>query len=92
MGFRETLRVEGSDPDPALGGPSPLTINWGRRRAFLPPLLVRWAGPARGKGRGWGPPCAAEAERAQLGHIWPERGGTKWSRRPPFIPRGEGRP
>lgn len=67
------LRAEGSDPGPRLGGPwplpgpSPFTINWDCRRAFLPPLLVRWAGPTRGKGRGWGPPCAGEAGRGTAG-------------------------
>lgn len=29
---------------------------------------------------------------AQLAHIWPERRGTKWNRRRPFVPRREARP
>lgn len=75
--FRTMLRAGDSDPDPTLGGPgplpgpSPLTLSPDCRRTFLPPLLVRWAGPARGKGRGWLPPCAREEGR---GHSWATSG------------------
>lgn len=71
------LQAGGSDRDFATGvpwplpRPSPLTLNPGCRRAFLPRLLVRWAGPARGKGRGWRPPCAGEEGR---GHSWATSG------------------
>lgn len=71
------LRAGDSDPNPTLGGPgplpgpSPLTRSPDCRRTSLPPLLVLWAGPARGKGRGWLPPCAREAGRR---HSWATSG------------------
>lgn len=110
--FRKMLRAGSSDPEPApapapppppLPGPSPLTLTPGGWRAFLPPLLVRRAGPARGKAWGWGPPCAGKAGR---GHSWATSGlsvegpnGTESSlssreRRGDlsfFSPRGAGR-
>lgn len=51
-------------------------------------------GPGRPVGRAGGGGRRVPGRRggAQLGHIWPERGGTKWNRRLPFIPRGAGRP
>lgn len=36
--------------------------------------------------------CREGGAGAQLGHIWPERRGTKWDRKQPFIPREAGRP
>lgn len=75
--FRTMLRAGDSDPNPTLGGPgplpgpSPLTRSPDCRRTSLPPLLVLWAGPARGKGRGWLPPCAREAGRR---HSWATSG------------------
>lgn len=90
-------REGGSDPHPTLGGPwpfpglSPLTRHPVRRRTFLTPLLVRWASRPVGRAGGGGR-RRVPGGGAQLGHIWPEPGGTKWDRRPPFIPCGEGRP
>ena len=47
-------------------------------------------GPWEGLGAG-GRRVPGRRGGAQLGHIWPERRRTKWDRRPPFIPRDEGR-
>lgn len=75
--------AEGSEfgPRPRARGPlghfrapRPLTVYPSCWRAFLPPLLVRWAGPTRGKAWGWGPPCAAEAGR---GHSWATSGQSR---------------
>lgn len=71
-----------------LPGPLPLTFNPGCWRAFLPPLLVRWAGRPVGRALGGGRVC----RKAGPEHSWATSGGaqgTKWDRRQPFIPRGE---
>lgn len=93
--FRKMMRVGGSDRVPApregawpLPGPLPLTFNPGCWRAFLPPLLVRWAGRPVGRA-GVEAACAERRGRSTAGPHLAGAQGTKWDRRLPFIPRGE---
>lgn len=89
-GLPDDAAGRGLGPRSSAGGPSPSTGTAGAHSC----RPCSCGGPGRPVGRAGGRGRRVPGRRggAQLGHIWPERRGTKRNRRPPFIPRGEGRP